>query len=67
MIKSYNISNELLEYLIRERIVRYSTDMAYFYGFDPEYAYDREYQTRAFKYVKDDKKRLVKQKQGNFN
>ena len=45
----------------------YSTDMAYLYGLNPEYASDREYQTRAFKYVKDDTKRLVKQKQGIFN
>ena len=37
------------------------------YGFDPEFAYDRHENTRAFKHVKDESKILALQKKGIFN
>ncbi len=67
LICQYLIDDELLEYLIKNKMIDYSTDMAYLYGLDADYAYDREYQTRAFKWVKKKSKILTKQKRGFFN
>lgn len=67
LIKSFNISPQLVRDLALNWNIIYSTDMACLYELDPEYAYDKDYQTRAFKYVKNPAKRLVKQKQGIFN
>lgn len=67
LIKDYNISPQLAEKLVLNHSIMYSVDMAYLYGLDYRYAYDREDQTRAFKHVKNPAKRLVKQKQGIFN
>ena len=67
LIESYFIEPELLEYLIKNHRIMYSTDMAYLYDFDKNYAYDFYDQSRAFKRVKDKEKILVKQKQGIFN
>ena len=67
LIESYFIEPKLLEYLIKNHRVMYSTDMAYLYGFDKNYAYDFYDQARAFKWVRNKEKILTKQKQGIFN
>lgn len=67
LICQYLIDDELLAYLIKNKMIDYSTDMAYLYGLDSDYAYDRQYQTRAFKWVKKKSKILTKQKRGFFN
>lgn len=67
LIREYVIDAELYEYLINKRMLMYSTDMAILYGFDPQYAHDAHYQTRAFKHVKDKSRRLAKQKHGKFH
>lgn len=66
-VQEYNISDELLEYLYANQMVMYSTDMAYLYDLDKRYAYDIQYQKRAFKHKKDPEKQLIKQKQGYFD
>lgn len=66
LIKEYQINEDLLDYMIDNQMAEYSTDCAVLYDFDIEKAYDRKYQTRAFKYVKEKSKRMVKAKQGIF-
>ena len=66
-IQSFNIDSELLEELALKSVIYYSTDMAYLYGFDPDMAFDRYQNRRAFKHVKDKTKILALQKQGIYN
>lgn len=67
LIQSVEIDPELLLTLIQARAIKYSTNVAFLYDLDPAYAYDRENNKRAFKHVKDNSKRLVLQKLGQFN
>lgn len=67
LIGSYHIDTDLAQYLILNRFISYSYDMAELYGFNPNYASDKSHKARAFKHVKDPKKRLLKQRQGQFN
>ena len=66
-VASFDIDEDLFYELVYKDILRYSTDMAFLYGFDPELAYDRIDNTRAFKHVKDESKILSLQKKGIFN
>lgn len=71
LISKWNISNEVFEYLINNRKLMYSTQMATLYGFDPNYAFDKKHNKRAFKALRnkpDAKTRiLAPQRQGKFN
>lgn len=67
LIGSYHIDTDLAEYLALNRFISYSYDMAELYGLNPNYASDKNHKTRAFKHVKDPKKRLLKQRIGQFN
>lgn len=71
LIREYIIDDELFEYLIKNNMIIYSTDMAKLYGFDPKYAHDAHYQTRAFKHYRYNPngktKILSRQKQGKFH
>ena len=66
LIKEYRISENLLDYMVDEKIAKYSTDCAGLYDFKVEKAYDQKYQTRAFKHIKDKSKQMLKAKQGVF-
>ena len=65
------IDDDLFEYLINNRKIMYSTQMAVLYGFDPKYAFDAHSQQRAFKNSRNNPKKRAKvlesQKQGKFN
>lgn len=69
LIKSYIIETPVLEYLIENRMIMYSNDMAMLYGLDPTHAYDQYFQTRSFKKSrhKENAKILTKQKKGIFH
>ena len=71
LISKWNISDEVFEYLINNRKLMYSTQMATLYGFDINYAFDKNHNKRAFKALRnrpDAKTRiLAPQKQGKFN
>lgn len=66
-VESIDIDPELLSDLVNHGAIYYSTDMAYLYGLDPKQAYDRQYNRRAFKHVKDKSRILALQKQGIYN
>ena len=67
LIKTYDIDDELFNYLREKNMIMYSIDMAYLYGFKDKSGYDRQYNKTPFKRVKDKEKILIKQKQGKFN
>ncbi len=67
LVREYVIEPELFEYMIENDIIRYSVDMAQYYGFDSKYAFDKEYNPRPFKRAGKKGKVLIKQKQGLFN
>jgi len=67
LIKTYDIDEELFKYLKARKMIFYSTDMAYLYGFEDKNGYDASFQKTPFKRVKDKTKILSKQKQGIFN
>lgn len=61
-IKKYDIDDELFDYLKLRGMIRYSTEMAYVYGFKDKRGYDIQDQKRAFKRVKENGvKKLKKQ------
>ena len=66
LIKTYDIDDVLFTYLKLKRMISYSTDMAYLYGFPEKKGFDAYDQKRAFKRTRPEKI-LVKQKQGIFN
>jgi len=66
-IESVDIDDELLEFMRDNNMIMYSTDMAYLYNLPDKDAYDRLYQKRAFKHVKDKTKVLMKQRRGYYN
>lgn len=69
LIQSYIIEPTVLEYLMENKMLMYSNDMAMLYGFDPQHAYDHHFQTRSFKKSrnKENTKILTKQKKGIFH
>lgn len=67
LVQYFIIDEDLLLELVSLDKIRYSTDMAFLYGFNPDFAYDRRENTRAFKHVKDESKILSLQKRGIFN
>ena len=69
LIKSYIIESSVLEYLMENKMLMYSNDMAILYGLDTQHAYDHHFQTRSFKKSrhKENKKILTKQKKGIFH
>ena len=70
LIKEYIISDEVLDYLIKNRMLMYSGDTAILYGFDPKYAFDA-YQKKPFHRTKNKplkRARILEPKRkGNFN
>lgn len=68
LISCYIIEPKVLEYMIENKMIMYSCDMAMLYRLDPTYAYDRCFQTRSFKKKRTQKaKILAKQKKGIFS
>lgn len=68
LIQNYIIEPYILKYLIENKMVMYSHDMAILYNLDTNYSYDKHLKNNAFKRQKKDKtKILIKQKQGIFN
>lgn len=63
-IESIEISDALFLYLKNNNMIMYSTDMAYLYNLSNKDRYDKYYQTRAFKHIKDKEKILSKQRNG---
>ena len=66
LIKRFEIDKNLLITMSQLQLIRYSKEMAIFYDFDTEFAFDKEQQTRSFKHVGPDKF-LEKAKKGIFN
>lgn len=71
LIENYDIDENLFAYLKENGMIRYSTDMAYLYGFEDKEGYDsdpRHYGVGSpYKWAKKKGPILVKQKQGQFN
>ena len=69
LINNYDIPEELFNYLKENKVIRYSTDMAYFYGFSDTKGYDNgKYGVGSpYKWAKKKGPILVKQRQGQFN
>lgn len=70
LIGKYDIDEELFIYLKERKMIRYSTDMAYLYGFSDTNGYDKgKYNSvgSPFKWAKKKGPILVKQKKGQFN
>ena len=70
LIGNYIIDDELFSYLKQNGMIRYSTDMAYLYGFSDKNGYDhrKNYGVKSpFKWAKKKGPILVKQKEGKFN
>lgn len=70
LVFKFNIDDELFAFLIENRMLSYSTDMAELYGYDPQYAYDKHFNTSAFKSSRNNpikkSKRLARQKNGFY-
>ena len=69
LIREYDIDEELFAYLKENKMIRYSTDMAYLYGFSDKDGYDRKGPCvpSPYKWAKKKGPILVKQKEGKFN
>ena len=71
LIREWIIDEDLFEYLINNKKIIYSAQMAILYGFDPQYAFDARYQKRAFKYSRNNPlkrtRALESMKAGKFN
>ena len=66
-IKKISIRNDLLKYIIDNRLARISTEMAIYYGLDKELGFDIKDKTNTFKWAKKKGLILAKQREGNFN
>lgn len=70
LVFKFDIDDELFEYLIENKMLSYSTDMAVLYGIDPQYASDKHFNTSAFKSSRNNpikkSKRLSRQKNGFY-
>ena len=67
LICSFEFDENVFEYLKKNHMIVYSTDMAHFYNLPDKNGYDIDFQKRAFKRVRDKEKILLKQKHGIFN
>lgn len=71
LIGNYDIDDELFDYLKQNRMIKYSTDMAYLYGFGDKNGYDSDpgcYGVGSpYKWARKKGAILVKQKKGQFN
>lgn len=71
LIKDYNINEELFQFMNKNGMIRYSTDMAYLYGFSDKNGYDSDPRYfgvgSPYKWAKKKGPILVKQKSGHFN
>ena len=71
LIQEYDIDKNLFEYLKENEMIKYSTDMAYFYGFEDKSGYDSKighYGVGSpYKWAKKKGPILVKQRKGQFN
>ena len=69
LIGRYDIDEDLFSYLKENNMIRYSTDMAYFYGFTDTFGYDKgRYSVGSpYKWAKKKGPILVKQRKGQFN
>ena len=65
LIENYEINEDLFNHLKENEMIKYSTDMAYLYGFSDTNGYDKN--KRAYKRAEKKGPVLVKQKKGNFN
>ena len=65
LIKSYDIDGDLFEYLKTRGMIKYSTEMAYFYGFPDKKGFNTT--KAAFKRKKKPEKSLFLQLRGFFN
>lgn len=67
LIREYRIDDELLKELIQKKQAYISTEMAIFYGFDPDYGFDRKHKMNPFKHIKKEPEKILKyQKLGIF-
>lgn len=69
LIGSYDIDEDLFLYLKERRMIRYSSEMAFFYGFSDTNGYDKNKYNHAgspFKWAKKKGPILVKQKKDNL-
>lgn len=71
LIENYDIDENLFAYLKETGMIRYSTDMAYLYGFEDKNGYDSEpghYGVGSpYKWAKKKGPILVKQRKGQYN
>ncbi len=71
LIGNYEIDEELFESLKQKRMIRYSNDMAYLYGFEDKKGFDsapKYYGVGSpYKWAKKKGPILVKQRKGQFN
>ena len=68
LIREYRIDDDLLKELIDKHIAYISTEMAIFYGYDPDYGFDRKHKMNPFKHIKKEPEKILKyQRQGIFN
>ena len=71
LIGDYDIDEDIFMYLEENKMIRYSTDMAYLYGFENKKGYDsapRHYGVGSpYKWAKKKGPILVKQRKGQFN
>ena len=70
LIKEYIINDDILDYLIKNRMLMYSGDTAILYGLNPKYAFDA-YQKKPYHRTKNKPLKRAKilepKKNGNFN
>lgn len=71
LIVKWDIPEDVFEYLINQRKLMYSTNMAVLYGFDQQYAFDNRHNKRAFKCTRNNAtkhaKILAPQRAGKFH
>ena len=68
LIQKFDIPEELFNYLKENKMILYSTDMAYLYGFNDKDGYDRQYKEgHPYKWAEKKGPILVKQRQGIYN
>lgn len=68
LIREYRIDEDLLEDLVENKKAFISTEMALFYGYDPDYGYDRKHKMNPFKHIKKEPEKIFyRQKQGLFH
>lgn len=71
LINEWIIPDDVFKYLVDNKKLMYSTNMAILYGFDKTYAFDSRHNKRAFKHTKNNEKKRAKilspMKLGNFN